>query len=925
MRTTIPILALFTWCVTPITVVGDETPPSPPIHLNSNAASDWGNDRYLRVATDRADNWVAVWASNEPFDGTLGTDSDILVVRSSDNGATWSDPAPLNNNAAFDSGVDSRPDIATDGNGNWVAVWSSGEDLDGALGTDTDILVARSTDNGATWTDPELLNLHGTMDARGDYEPRIVTDRAGRWIVVWYSDVNLMGTADNDHDIFISHSVDAGLSWSSPLVLNGNGHGDVGADFAPELATDGNGNWVVVWRTTNALDGSGGKQYDSDIAVARSGDHGFTWSYPQFLNSYAPIDEGFEFSLSIATDTQGTWIATWESDWNLNVQARADHDIYYARSTDNGATWSESQHLNENATYDNDYTLFAMDQSPTIGTDRAGAWIVLWSSNFNMDGAGDDGDIFISRSFDDGLSWSSPELLITPYGTQDTLSETLPLIVTDEFGTWIAFMSQYEYGDTNRRDRDLLYSRWTTGDAALDSDGDGLTDRDEIIAYGTDPFNPDTDGDGIPDGEEVLFLLTDPLNADTDGDGVPDGDEVNVYGTNPLSPDTDGDGLTDYEEIYTYFTDPLNADTDGDALIDGEEIHKYGTDPLKWDTDGDGRSDSAENFDGSDPNDPRSIWFPGVSILETTIPMNDPSACCGTYYSNLRESSILTTDRNGTWLAVWEDIDYDPVTQEHDLDIFYSISTDMASTWSPPAILNKNGLSDGVFNNYNATKNRDRYPEVAMNEEGVAVAIWHSSEAGPLMARSTDHGATWSEPVEWEAIPAHFRYRQLYTDHKETWLILARDHSSPLVRAQRSTDSGRTWSSGVEVVSGKYIGVEDPDRRAFHVATNEQGIWMLAQAGLDHDSTKRMSRAMLKSYGLLTMARHGPVSYALRTLNSSIQVPGGMRGSPAMRKETGLWYGKTICIRNIQKIFRIETSCIFAPATTARVGQARVL
>ena len=36
--------------------------------------------------------------------------------------------------------------MTTDGAGNWVAVWDSADTLGGAIGTDSDILVARSTD-----------------------------------------------------------------------------------------------------------------------------------------------------------------------------------------------------------------------------------------------------------------------------------------------------------------------------------------------------------------------------------------------------------------------------------------------------------------------------------------------------------------------------------------------------------------------------------------------------------------------------------------------------------------------------------------------------------------------------------------------------------------------------------------------------------
>ena len=69
---------------------------------------------------------------------------------------------------------------------------------------------------------------------------------------------------------------------------------------------------------------------------------------------------------------------------------------------------------------------------------------------------------------------------------------------------------------------------------SADPDHDGLTNLQEF-QNGTDPHNPDTDGDGLTDGQEVLLYHTNPLVADTDGDGIPDGIEVST-GTNPLDP-----------------------------------------------------------------------------------------------------------------------------------------------------------------------------------------------------------------------------------------------------------------------------------------------------------------------------------------------------------------------------------------------------
>ncbi len=68
-----------------------------------------------------------------------------------------------------------------------------------------------------------------------------------------------------------------------------------------------------------------------------------------------------------------------------------------------------------------------------------------------------------------------------------------------------------------------------------DADNDGLSDREELDDYNTDPYRADSDGDGLNDGEEVLLFDTDPLNPDTDGDGMSDSDEVR-YGSDPLDP-----------------------------------------------------------------------------------------------------------------------------------------------------------------------------------------------------------------------------------------------------------------------------------------------------------------------------------------------------------------------------------------------------
>ncbi len=99
-----------------------------------------------------------------------------------------------------------------------------------------------------------------------------------------------------------------------------------------------------------------------------------------------------------------------------------------------------------------------------------------------------------------------------------------------------------------------------------DFDGDGLYDIDEYeLSVGLSGLDPGS----YPD--------IDPTEADTDGDTLSDFDEIDGFLGDPTLADTDGDELDDAEED-SLFLDPFDPDMDDDGGRDGFEVAQ-GTDP----------------------------------------------------------------------------------------------------------------------------------------------------------------------------------------------------------------------------------------------------------------------------------------------------------------------------------------------------------
>lgn len=306
---------------------------SQPMNL-ANTVADSANPQ---IAVDANNNIHVLWANR---DVTFG----IFYTRSTNGGASFSQPVDIDAHTTESF----APQFAIDASGNVYVVW------DTFVGSQLDVFFSVSKDNGQTFsTEQNLSNNAGNSST-----PQLALDSSGNINIVW--DDNTPG----NEDIFFTRSTDQGTTFS-PIK---NVSSDPGASTNPLVGVDAKGNIFVVWQDTLSATST-----THDVWFASSSNGGTIFSTAQNLSK----GTGDSVNPALLVDHSGNINVAWEDSITSNSQ------IFFARSTDSGATFTTSQNL----TNDNGFA-----ETVQMSADAKGNLNVVWD-----DGGSGPNQIFFTR------------------------------------------------------------------------------------------------------------------------------------------------------------------------------------------------------------------------------------------------------------------------------------------------------------------------------------------------------------------------------------------------------------------------------------------------------------------------------------------------------------------------------------------------
>jgi hypothetical protein len=276
---------------------------------------------------------------------------DILFKRSTDGGNTFGNTVNLSNDVG-DSGL---PIIAKSGS-NLYILWSDF--------SNQDILFKRSADNGATFA--STVNL--SMDTNRSVNPHIAAS-GNNVYVVWedgipnIDEARLLFRASNNNAASFGTA-----KVISPVVVE---------SISAQVAASGNNVYIA---------GHDGSEDNTEIFFMRSTNNGGSFSNPISINNN---HEASIFNKIIA-DANNVYLVYMDN-------SRNNFDVFFRRSTDNGASFKDIINLSNNA---------GSSGNPAMGVIGGNVYVAWSDSTPNVDQPCCS-DILFKTSTNNGASFSS--------------------------------------------------------------------------------------------------------------------------------------------------------------------------------------------------------------------------------------------------------------------------------------------------------------------------------------------------------------------------------------------------------------------------------------------------------------------------------------------------------------------------------------
>lgn len=358
-----------------------------------------GGTNAWAVAFDKAGNILVVtMAANRP--GTTAANGSVLLMKTSDNGNTWSSTFVKDNRQLNPPEGAGQVQLAVDTARNRIYVgWQErGVNVTGYKGQQRRAEVAVSTDGGSSFSQP--VDVEGdpasTLSVGG---PNMSLAPDGTLWVFYSQSTAATGSAavftSQTALLRVAKSTDGGQTFTQVGPIGSSIPVNFGfASFA--AAPYGQNGTALVLVYEGLAQGTAGTQYQlRDIYSQNSTDGGQTWGQQtRVTDDNILSDLGNKYVPGVTAAPNGRFDTAWVDmrDDNGNLLS----NIYYASSTDGGSTWSKNIKVSDQPS-NLHYGQFANESDIRSNVNLASnnyAANIVWDSTQNASPSKDVQDIY---------------------------------------------------------------------------------------------------------------------------------------------------------------------------------------------------------------------------------------------------------------------------------------------------------------------------------------------------------------------------------------------------------------------------------------------------------------------------------------------------------------------------------------------------